>query len=140
MAAPGPETQAPSRAVCAAQLADKYSIAGALGTTNKTGFWANVFNGVAGNTISGFVLAVHPGLGNKWRAATSINNFTLQGTSKAINFVTSPAQILDLGLGAESAEEAGASFAGEALGGVISVGKAVYDVGSFGAAYYECGK
>lgn len=115
MAAPGPETQAPSRAVCAAQLADKYSIAGALGTTNKTGFWANVFNGVAGNTISGFVLAFHPGLGNKYRAATSITN------------LPSP-----VGFGVTAGT---ASSTAEFVGGVVTFGKLAYDVGSFAVAY-----
>jgi hypothetical protein len=125
--------------VCAANLADKYSIAGALGTTNKTGFWANVFNGVAGNTVSGFVLAVHPGQGNKWRAATSINNLTLQGTGKAINAVTTPLSVLDLGIGAESAETAAASFVGEGLGSIVFGIKLAYDTGSYLVAYHECG-
>lgn len=61
-----PQTQAPSRAVCAANLADKYSIAGAVGTIGKTGFAANVFNGFAGNTFSGRTLAFSGG-GNKYR-------------------------------------------------------------------------
>lgn len=37
-----PQKQAPSRAVCVANLADKYSIAGAAGTIGSQGFFANV--------------------------------------------------------------------------------------------------
>jgi hypothetical protein len=120
--------------VCAANLADKYSIAGALGTTNKTGFWANVFNGVAGNTVSGFVLAVHPGQGNKWRAATSINNLAFGGTASAIDFATAPVPITELGL----AETVGGDFLGATFGAPIVVAKGAYDLASFGVALYKC--
>jgi hypothetical protein len=93
----GPQAPAPSRAVCAANLADKYSIAGAAGTIGKQGFFANVFNGVAGNTFSGLTLAFSGG-GNKYRLGTSINNATFGGTGAAINAVTTPAPITELGL------------------------------------------
>jgi hypothetical protein len=86
--------------------------------------------------ISGFVLAVHPGLGNKWRAATSINNLSFGGTGAAVNTVTTPSGILDLGLGAESASEAAVSFTGEALGGIVTGIKFGYDLASFTAAYF----
>ncbi len=113
-----PQTQAPkqNRWVCAAQTADKYSIAGALGTTNKTGFWANVFNGVAGNTVSGFVLAFS-GNGNKWRLTTSVNNLTFQGTANAIDFATGPVPITELGL----TETVGGDFLGATFGAPIAL-------------------
>jgi RHS repeat-associated protein len=126
-----PQTQGQSRAVCAAKLADKYSIAGALGTANRTGFWANVFNGVAGNTVSGFVLAVHPGLGNKYRAATSINNLTFGGTASAVDFATAPLPVTELGL----TETVGGDFLGATFGLPITLAKGAYDLASFGAAY-----
>jgi hypothetical protein len=90
-----PQTPTPSRAVCAANLADKYSIAGAVGTIGKQGFFANVFNGFAGNTFSGVTLAFSGG-GNKYRLGTSINNATFGGTASAINAVTTPAPITEL--------------------------------------------
>ncbi|HKU20843.1 MAG TPA: hypothetical protein VJQ50_07495, partial [Terriglobales bacterium] len=126
-----PQTPTPSRAVCAANLADKYSIAGALGTTNKTGFFPSVFNGVAGNTVSGVVMMFNGG--NKWRAVTSINNVTFQGTTTAINAVTTPAPITELGL----TETVGGEFLGKGLGGIFTAGKLLYDIGSFTAAYYS---
>jgi len=125
-----PQTQAPSRAVCAAQTADKYSIAGALGTTNKSGFFANVFNGFAGNTFSGAVMMFNGG--NKWRATTSINNLTFQGTANAINAVTTPAPISELGL----TSSVGSDLLGEGLGGTLSLIKLGYDAASFGTAYF----
>lgn len=128
--------QSQSRWVCAAQTADKYSIAGALGTTNKSGFFANVFNGVAGNFFSGVVLATHPGLGNKWRAAASINNLTFGGTTAAVNAVTDAAPITELGLSGT----VGGEFLGASFGLPVTIAKGVYDLASFGVSYYECGK
>lgn len=130
-----PQAPTPSRAVCAANLADKYSIAGAVGTTGKQGFFANVFNGVAGNTFSGLTLAFSGG-GNKYRLGTSINNATFGGAGAAINAVTTPAPITELGL----TETVGGEFLGKGLGGIFTVAKLGYDLGSFGVAYYECGK
>ena len=132
---PTPQSPAPSRAVCAANLADKYSIAGAVGTIGKQGFFANVFNGFAGNTFSGVTLAFSGG-GNKYRLGTSINNATFGGTASAINAVTTPAPITELGL----TETVGGEFLGKGLGGIFTVAKLGYDAASFGIAYYECGK
>lgn len=140
-----PQAQGPkqNRLVCAAKLADQYSIAGALGTTNKTGFWANVFNGVAGDTFSGLTLAFS-GNGNKYRFATSVVNAPppvgFAAAANAINTATTPAPILDLGLGAESAGEAALSFTGEALGSMVTGIKLDYDALSFAGAYLACGQ
>ena len=128
--------QTSSRTVCAANLADKYSIAGALGTTKKKGLFANAFNGMAGNFFSGAVFALHPGLGNKWRAATSINNLTFGGTTAAVNAATDAAPITELGL----SEAVGGEFFGASFGLPVTIAKGVYDLASFGASYYECGK
>jgi RHS repeat-associated protein len=120
--------QKPSRAVCAANLADKYSIAGAAGTIGKTGFFANVFNGVAGNTISGLTLAVSGG-GNKYRLGTSIVN-----APSPVGFGVTA------GAASSTAEFVGGELVGKVAGGVVTFGKLGYDVASFGVAYYKCGK
>ncbi len=123
---------AESRAVCAARLADKYSIAGVAGTIGKSGLLANVFNGFAGNAVSGLVLAVS-GRGSPLRSATSLTNLRFQGTAAAINAVTKPEPIIQLGL---SGEQVGGELLGEGLGGIISAVKLGYDATSFAAAYF----
>jgi RHS repeat-associated protein len=134
-----PQSQGPkqNRWVCAAQTADKYSVAGALGTTNKTGFWANVFNGFAGNAFSGLTLAFS-GNGNKYRFATSVVNAPppvgFAATANTINAVTTPAPISELGL----TETVGSEILGEGLGYTVASLKIGYDAVSYGAALYKC--
>jgi RHS repeat-associated protein len=134
-----PQTQTPSRAVCAANLADKYSIAGAVGTIGKQGFFANVFNGFAGNTFSGLTLAFSGG-GNKYRLGTAIENAPppvgFAVTANAINAVTTPAPITELGL----TETVGSELLGEGLGYTIAGLKIGYDALSFAGAYLACGQ
>lgn len=126
--------------MCAAQTADKYSLAGAVGTIGKQGFFANVFNGVAGNSVSGAVL-LFSGNGNKYRFGTSLVNAPppvgFAATANAINAVTTPAATTELNL---TGVGEFANFAGDGLGGLFTFGKLAYDIGSFGVAYYECGK
>jgi len=117
------------RMVCAANTADQYSIAGALGTTEKTGFFANVFNGVAGNTFSGGVMLFNHG--NKWRFTTSANNLALGGTGAAVNALTDAVPITELGL----TETVGGEFLGASFGLPAFAVKLGYDALSFTGAY-----
>lgn len=64
-------------------------------------------------------------------AAYDIGTHAVEGS---INTVTAPAPITELAL----AGEVGGEFAGKGLGGIITVGKLAYDVGSFLAAAYTC--
>ena len=121
----GPKPQKPSRAVCAANLADKYSIAGAVGTTGKTGFFANVFNGVAGNTFSSLTLVFNH-QGNKYRLGTSIIN-----APSPVGFGVTA------GAASSTAEFIGGEVVGKVAGGVVTFGKLGYDAVSFTAAYFS---
>jgi hypothetical protein len=53
--------------------------------------------------------------------------------------LTTPTSVLDLGVGAETAETAGATFVGEGLGYTIGYVKLGYDALSFAGAYLACG-
>jgi hypothetical protein len=131
----GSQPQQPNRWVCAAQTADKYSLAGALGTTNKTGFFANVFNGIAGNSVSGIVMTFNHG--NKWNTVGGIADTTLGITPGTVNVLTTPAATTELNL---TGVGEFANFAGDGLGGIFATGKLIYDATSFGIAYVACGK
>ncbi|HEX5473770.1 MAG TPA: RHS repeat-associated core domain-containing protein [Vicinamibacterales bacterium] len=131
---PQPPGQPPSfvnRLRCAADTSDQYSIAGLAGTIGKQGLLANVFNGFAGNTVAGLVKAVSGG-GNYYRFQTSIRNLGLGLTGKAINLVTAPTAMTQLGL---TAETVGGELAGKGLGLPIALAKGAYDLGFFSAAY-----
>jgi RHS repeat-associated protein len=131
----GSPPQQPNRWVCAAQTADKYSLAGALGTTNKTGFFANVFNGIAGNSVSGIVMTFNHG--NKWNTVGGVADTTLGITPATVNALTTPAATTELNL---TGVGEFANFAGDGLGGIFATGKLIYDATSFGIAYVACGK
>jgi RHS repeat-associated protein len=140
-APPPAQAQAPQpdRLVCAAQLADKYSLAGLVGTIGKTGVLANVFNGIAGNSVSGLVMMFNHG--NKYRTVTAISNAPapvgFAWSMGAINAATAPARTTELNL---TGVEEFANFAGDGLGGIAFVAKLTYDAVSFTGAYIACGR
>jgi RHS repeat-associated protein len=122
--------------VCAANTANQWSIANAIGTNGKTGFWNSAANGLFGNTISTVVSYAYGG--SNVEAGTTAYDLGTHATEGSINAVTGAAPITDLGLGAESASQIAEGVATEGLGGIVTAGKLIYDIGSFGYAAYKC--
>jgi hypothetical protein len=133
-----PQAQAPKQRllVCAANTANQWSIANAIGTNGKTGFWNSAANGLFGNTISTVVSYAYGG--SNVEAGTTAYDLGTHATEGSINAVTGAAPITDLGLGAESASQIAEGVATEGLGGIVTAGKLIYDIGSFGYAAYKC--
>jgi uncharacterized protein with beta-barrel porin domain len=120
--------------MCAAELANRYSLAQLAGTNGKSGFFNSMVNGVLGNTVSTIVSYAHGGDSAEFAAtAYDMGTHAVEGS---INSVTAPTAITELGL----TGGVGGEFAGKGLGGIMTLGKLAYDVGSFSYAYYQCGK
>ncbi|MGA7090672.1 MAG: RHS repeat-associated core domain-containing protein, partial [Candidatus Acidiferrales bacterium] len=135
---PPPQSQAPKQPllVCAAETANKWSIANAIGTNGKTGFWNSAANGLFGNTISTVVSFAYGGSSTEF--GTTAYDFGTKATEGSIDAVTGAAPVTDLGLGAESAAQISEGLATEGIGGIVTAGKLIYDIGSFGYAAYTC--
>jgi hypothetical protein len=133
-----PQAQAPKQRllVCAANTANQWSIANAIGTNGKTGFWNSAANGLFGNTISTVVSYAYGG--SNVEAGTTAYDLGTHATEGSINAVTGAAPITDLGLGAESASQIAEGVATEGLGGIVTVGKLVYDFGTFAYGVGHC--
>lgn len=89
--------------VCAAETANKLSLAQAFGTNGKPGFWNSVSNGFFGNTFSTVTEFAYGGSTTEF--ATTAYDYGTKATEGAINAATGTAPITDLGLGAESAAQ-----------------------------------
>ncbi len=133
-----PQALAPKQPllVCAAETANKWSIANAIGTNGKTGFWNSAANGLFGNTISTVVSYAYGG--SNVEAGTTAYDVGTHATAGTINAVTGAAPVTDLGLGAESAAQISEGIATEGIGGIVTLGKLAYDTGSFLYALHKC--
>lgn len=120
--------------LCAAETADKLSLANAMGTSGKTGFWNGLANGFFGNTVSTVVEYAYGG-SNAELGATAYDQAT-GASESAVNSVTGSASMTDLGLGGASQAAEGA--AAEGLGGVVAGMKLAYDVGTFVYGAVKC--
>ncbi|MHB8527025.1 MAG: RHS repeat domain-containing protein [Candidatus Acidiferrales bacterium] len=123
--------------VCAAETANKYSLAQVVGTNGKSGFFNNLANGVLGNTFSTAAGYFYKG-SSTTEALTTAYDFRIKATESSINGVTGAAPITDLGLGAESAAQISEGIATEGLGGVFTLGKLAYDFGTFAYGVGHC--
>ena len=137
---PQPKPQTPTSKqpllVCAAQTANKLSLAQAFGTNGKKGFFNNVANGVLGNTFS--TIAEYAYGGSNVEFGTTAYDLGTKATESSINAVTRATPIADLGLGAESAGQIAEGVATEGLGGVLTLGKLIYDGGTFAYGFIHC--
>lgn len=133
-----PGRQAPKQPllVCAAETANKLSLAQLAGTNGKSGFFNNLANGVLGNTFS--TLASYAYGGSNVEFGATAYDFGTKATEGSINAVTGAAPITDLGLGAKSAAQISEGFATEGLGGIFTVGKLAYDFGTFAYGVGHC--
>jgi RHS repeat-associated protein len=133
------QTEAPKQPllVCAAKTANKLSLAQALGTNGKPGFINSVANGVFGNVFANLTLFVSGG-GSTVTASTSLYNMGTGAATQSLNAVTGAEPIADLGLGAQSAGEVAGGIATEGLGGILTVGKLIYDAGTFAYGVVHC--
>ncbi len=120
-----------SQLQCAANLANQYSLANALGTNGKSGFFNGIANGVLGNSVSTVVSYAYGGSTTEF--ATTAYDVGTKAAASSINEATAATPITALGLGAEVGE-----IATEGFGSIFTAAKGIYDLGSFGYALYEC--
>lgn len=126
---PQPPTSKQPLLVCAAKTANNYSLAQLAGTNGKSGFFNSLANGVLGNTFSTVAEFAYGGSSTEF--GTTAYDWGTKATASSINAVTGAAPITDLGLGAESASQIAEGVATEGLGGIVTVGKLLYDGGTF---------
>ena len=122
--------------LCAAQAADKLSLANAMGTSGKPGFWNGVANGFFGNTISTVVEYAYGGSNAELGAAAY--DYGTQASESTVNAATGSAGLTDLGLAAESASQVAAESAEEGLGGPVAILKGAYDLATFAYGIGHC--
>lgn len=120
--------------LCAAEAADKLSLANAIGASGKQGFWNGLANGFFGNTISTVVEYAYGG--SSTELVATAYDYGTGASEGAVNAMTGSAPMTDLGLGGSSQATEGAAT--EGLGGVVAGMKIAYDAGTFLYGAVKC--